>query len=100
MHRERTGRHWTRAGGVAESGGPGGIVPQLEELSPGMTPWEVCLRLAHLPNVLFLDSADPHPTLGRYSFVTADPFDRISARGTASGDPFEALAGRMGRLPV
>jgi len=32
------------------------------------------LRLARLPHVLFLDSARRDPVLGRYSFLTADPF--------------------------
>ncbi len=32
-------------------------------------------RLASLPHVLFLDSAMPHEMLGRYSFITADPFE-------------------------
>src|SRR5262249_40509714 len=42
----------------------------------------------------FLDSALRHPTLGRYSFVAADPFDRLVCRGAAT-DPFVVLAGRL-----
>src|SRR5438093_32524 len=48
--------------------------PLVEELTPDPDPWDVCRRLAGLPRLLFLDSASPHPALGRYSFVTADPF--------------------------
>src|SRR5262245_53260796 len=55
-------------------------LPLVEELT-GAGPWEACRRLARLPYLLFLDSADPHPTLGRYSFVTADPFAVLRARG-------------------
>jgi para-aminobenzoate synthetase component I len=74
--------------------------PLVEELDPGLTPREVWRRLSSLPHLLFLDSADPHPTLGRYSFVTADPFDWLSARGTDGGDPLAALAARLGQLPA
>jgi para-aminobenzoate synthetase component 1 len=63
-------------------------------------------RLAGMPRPLFLDSALTHPTLGRYSFVTADPFDWMESRGrrtflaSASRpledcDPFAVLAERM-----
>jgi para-aminobenzoate synthetase component 1 len=48
-------------------------VPLVEELIPAPDPWDVARKLAHLPNLLFLDSADPHPDHGRYSYVTADP---------------------------
>ncbi len=47
-----------------------------------VAPWDphvdleaALVRLAQLPHVLFLDSARRDPTLGRYSFLTADPFD-------------------------
>ena len=41
-------------------------------------------RLGGRPDCLFLDSASRHPTLGRYSFVAADPFDflRLPADGS------------------
>src|SRR5436190_11852859 len=50
-------------------------LPLVEELVPAPDPWDVARRLAHLPHLLFLDSADAHPELGRYSYVTADPAD-------------------------
>ena len=61
--------------------------PLVEELVPAPAPEEVFLRMCHLPHCLFLDSATPHETLGRYSFVTADPFDylQLSARDVDSG---------------
>jgi para-aminobenzoate synthetase component I len=49
--------------------------PLVEELVPAPDPWDVARRLAHLPHLLFLDSADVHPELGRYSYITADPVD-------------------------
>ncbi len=77
-------------------------IPLVEELSSSLDPWDVCRRLAHLPHLLFLDSAtaeDPH---GRYSFVTADPFAWLQTRDgqvsysgpterKAATDPFRAL---------
>jgi para-aminobenzoate synthetase component 1 len=74
---------------------------RIEELSPVPEPWEVCCRLAHLPWLLFLDSASRMPGLGRYSFVTADPFAWLTSRGrrvwwngTAldDADPWRVLA--------
>jgi para-aminobenzoate synthetase component 1 len=47
--------------------------PLVLELVPAPDPWVLARRLAHLPHLLFLDSADPHPTRGRYSYVMADP---------------------------
>ena len=51
------------------------LTPLFEELIPAPEPWDVARKLAHLPHLLFLDSADPHPDRGRYSYVTADPVD-------------------------
>jgi para-aminobenzoate synthetase component 1 len=61
-----------------------------------------------LPRLLFLDSALVHSSLGRYSFLTADPYDWIWSRGQhvfvagASGpldesDPFAVLTERLAR---
>ncbi len=49
------------------------MVPLVEELIPCPDPWDIARKLAHLPHLLFLDSADPHPERGRYSYVMADP---------------------------
>src|SRR3954447_200187 len=50
---------------------PGG--PLAVELVPAPDPWAVARRLAHLPHLLFLDSAERHDERGRYSYVTAAP---------------------------
>jgi aminodeoxychorismate synthase component I len=75
--------------------------PLVEELTPLPDAWEVARRLAGQPHLLFLDSAATDTALGRYSFVTADPFACLRARdheiipklsGTAGAtDPFAAL---------
>ncbi|HTU16450.1 MAG TPA: aminodeoxychorismate synthase component I [Gemmataceae bacterium] len=76
------------------------VTPHVEELTPWIDPWDVCRRLAHLSHLLFLDSADSHPSLGRYSFVTADPFSWLCVRrgrivdvdeGHRYVDPFAVL---------
>jgi len=55
--------------------------PLVVALPETLQPWDCFTRLAHLPYVLFLDSASQHPELGRYSYITADPFQVTVARG-------------------
>jgi para-aminobenzoate synthetase component 1 len=77
------------------------LPPHVVEIT-GLSAWEACRRLADLPGLLFLDSGDAG-TIGRYSFVTADPFAWITAAGATisenghryRGDPFRALANRL-----
>ena len=65
--------------------------------------WAAALRPAG--GLVFFDSALAHETLGRYSFIMADPFHRLTADGDRvsldgapiSGDPFTALADLMAR---
>ena len=71
--------------------------PFVEELAPGLTPQRAFRCLAALPHCLFLDSALEHPTLGRYSFVTADPFAFIAVPARGS-DALRKLAARLGWL--
>lgn len=79
-------------------------LPLIEELSPAVGTESVFAALSHLPNCLWLDSALPHETLGRYSFLAADPFQWLSvpADGTdglatlaecLAGFPSEPVAG-------
>jgi para-aminobenzoate synthetase component I len=77
-------------------------LPLVEELTPTPDPWAVARRLAHLPHLLFLDSADRHPDRGRYSFVTADPADWLvdSTRDPTYPDPFAELNRRLAAFPV
>jgi para-aminobenzoate synthetase component 1 len=57
-------------------------------------PAELFRRLSVLPHAIFFDSAMQHETLGRYSYLTADPFDflRLPADGS---DGLQLLAERM-----
>jgi para-aminobenzoate synthetase component I len=85
---------------------PCACLPLIEELIPAPDPWDVCRRLAHLPHLLFLDSAGGPARLSRYSYVTAQPFGWLHARGrdirlngrkAEATDPFPVLAGLLAR---
>jgi para-aminobenzoate synthetase component 1 len=56
-------------------------LPLVEELVPVPDPLETCSRLADLPYVLFLDSANTSAPLGRHSFLTADPVALVRSKG-------------------
>jgi para-aminobenzoate synthetase component 1 len=84
--------------------------PSVEPLT-GLTPWQVCQRLADQKHLLFLDSAQA-TALGRYSFVSADPVQVltshhgwISENGQFVGvaDPLMVVADRLasfGQEPI
>jgi para-aminobenzoate synthetase component 1 len=85
-------------------------VPLVEELTPTPDAWDVARRLASRRHLLFLDSAAQGSLQGRYSFVTAEPFDLLQARGRQIrlrsarqplfGDPLAVLAQLLARYPV
>ncbi len=89
----------TKAGVQVESPrlpapGPASEGPLVEELSPLLRPEQAFQAACHLPGCLLLDSALEHPSLGRYAFLAADPFEfyQVPADGT------DALAGLGMRL--
>ncbi|MEA3350262.1 MAG: aminodeoxychorismate synthase, component I, partial [Chloroflexota bacterium] len=57
---------------------------------------------------VFLDSAQVTDRLGRYSFITSDPFLMLRSKNGAiqlgnqhvSGDPFEVLRSQLARYPL
>ena len=71
--------------------------PVVEELCPAPDPEGAFQRFAHLPRVVFFDSARRDPVLGRYSFLAADPFAwyRIDVAG---GDALGALQRELSRF--
>jgi para-aminobenzoate synthetase component 1 len=82
--------------------------PLVHEITPFPDAEEAFERFVHLPHLVFFDSARPHPHLGRYSFLTADPFEWIWSRGKRTfitgeseprenADPFTIVAGRLER---
>ncbi|MFO0815156.1 MAG: aminodeoxychorismate synthase component I [Gemmatales bacterium] len=58
--------------------------PVVVMLPGNLDPMHALEKLAHLPYVLFLDSARQHPELGRYSYLTADPWRTYRASGRQS----------------
>jgi para-aminobenzoate synthetase component 1 len=67
---------------------------------PGVDAVQAFRSLAQLPHVIFLDSALEHGRLGRYSFITGDPFDWLSVTGSGLRsvvDPLSQLAARLER---
>ena len=70
--------------------------PLVEELDSRLTADEAFLRLCGRPHCVFLDSALRDPVLGRYSFVTADPFDYLEVSSETAGGLAE-LARKMAR---
>lgn len=81
---------------------PPRTVPLVEPLT-GLTPWEVCQRLADRPHLIFLDSVAKSP-FSRYSYLAADPaLWLVSHHGwlhengsfTAVADPLSVLGRRL-----
>src|SRR5437762_5785023 len=72
-------------------------LPLVEELPPGLDPWETAQRLASWSYLLFLDSAAIDSPLSRYSFVCADPFEGLLT-GKSVRDPFALLGPKLARF--
>jgi para-aminobenzoate synthetase component 1 len=91
--------------GISLRQAPAAPAPVVDELAEPSA-WEVCRRLACLPHLLFLDSAQ-RSALGCYSYVTADPFAWIWPPSRLinnvpivlpPADPFDYLADGLGRF--
>jgi para-aminobenzoate synthetase component 1 len=66
---------------------PAGDFPLVEELTPAPDVPAALRALADRPGVLLFDSALRRESLGRYSFLTADPCDFEVLRDTAARTP-------------
>ena len=66
--------------------------PLVEEISPVPDVMQTLSRFADEPDVLLLESALPQESVGRYSFLTADPVERFRIQDAEHGsDPFHAI---------
>lgn len=82
--------------------------PLVEPFSLAAPPDALFARVAHLPQAIFLDSADAPSTLGRFSFIAADPFLRITAKHGKTrvngklqpGNPFDVLQQFWQKFPM
>jgi para-aminobenzoate synthetase component 1 len=61
------------------------------ELTPAPDPVRCCEQLSGLPYRMFLDSAQHGSSLGRYSFVAADPAAVVRRGGEAAGDALDDI---------
>lgn len=73
--------------------------PLAVELHPVPDVESALLQLSALPHSLLLDSALRDPHLGRYSFLTADPYDWFTAT-TDQGDVLAQLDQRLRQWPA
>jgi para-aminobenzoate synthetase component 1 len=87
----------------------GETTPRVEEVAWPDSVAELFRAFASLPGAIFFDSARHDPRLGRYSFLSADPFETLHSRGERvvltelngprevwdDGDPLELLARRL-----
>ena len=55
--------------------------PLVAELVPAPDPLDCWARLVGVPDLVFLDSASDPEHLGRHSFLAADPFTAVRAKG-------------------
>jgi para-aminobenzoate synthetase component 1 len=58
--------------------------PLVEEVQPMPAPEAALVAFSGLPHCLFLDSALEHRELGRYSFLSADPFEYLEVPADGS----------------
>jgi para-aminobenzoate synthetase component 1 len=85
---------------------PEPLVTEIPQIPADLLHWVAAF--ADCPGLIFLDSALTHATLGRYSFIAADPIHRVVAQGAHvaidgrpfSGSPFDALAHLLDLYPV
>ncbi len=73
------------------------IAPHVHELRPAPAAEDVFRALRRLPHCLFLDSAQRHPTRGRYSYVAADPFAFCRFTDTTA-DPWREFEAQLDSL--
>ena len=71
-------------------------LPLVKEVTPVPDVESALRAMADLPHCLLLDSAMAHPSLGRYSFLTADPFAWLQA----PADGHDALAALEARISM
>lgn len=74
------------------------MFPLAEELSPTPDVEFALSCFAELDGVLLFDSASFHPSLGRYAFLTAEPFRWFKLSEVSYGhDPFASIRGMLSR---
>src|SRR5665647_1683729 len=84
----------------------------VEEINTKLQPMQIYKLFSTRENSFFLDSAMDPDHLGRHSFIGAEPFLRLSSKGSQtdvwekgqktviSGNPFEVLSSYLRKYPV
>jgi para-aminobenzoate synthetase component I len=72
-------------------------LPLVRELKPCPKPVDLFRRLSSHKHCLFLDSALRHETLGRYSFIAADPF-RFCSASSSEHDLLDHIESQLASL--
>ncbi|MBI4585573.1 MAG: aminodeoxychorismate synthase component I [Planctomycetes bacterium] len=78
-------------------------LPLVREIAPAPPAWSTFLKLGRWRGLIFFDSALNDPSLGRHSFIAADPFDWIRFAAAPGEDPFgrnpfQAVGDRLRRF--
>jgi len=74
-------------------------LPLVEELAGCPDVMDALRRVSDLPGVILLESALHRGSLGRYSFLAADPFETVRIDKAGFGtDPFATLRARLNEL--
>ena len=73
--------------------------PLVERLDPGLDACDAFQRLNDLPHIVYFDSARRDASLGRYSFVAADPFDYIE-QPLQGNDALAVLKAKLEQFPA
>jgi len=76
------------------------VAPLVHELVPAPDPLATCARFQDLPFLALLDSASDHEHLGRYSFLTADPFTAVRSKGQLTQQLVDGKWIRVGADPL
>ncbi|MFI5184096.1 MAG: aminodeoxychorismate synthase component I [Vicinamibacteria bacterium] len=71
----------------------------VSEIPQAPSPAEACARFLDLPYPLLLESVVPSEPLGRYSYLTADPWRVLRTKGAAE-DPLVLVEGALARHRV
>jgi para-aminobenzoate synthetase component 1 len=84
----------------------------IEEINTTLQPMQIYKLISVLEYSFFLDSAMDPEHLGRYSFIGAEPFLRLSSKGNntevwekgqqivLNGNPFEVLSSYLRKYPI
>lgn len=76
-------------------------LPLVEEIIPCPDVLEALAAFASMPEVVLLESALERPCVGRYSFLTAEPFETIEIPRVEFGaDPLACVRQRLSQFPA